>query len=163
MANRKSQGQWKIGDVFVIPTDDGHFVLSQIVGREASVLNSVSVALFDYRLDSVSAATNASTIDSMNMNAIFSVLFTTRDLLDSGSWKVVGHRDLVLPKGLQPYEPLRKSGFVGAKVIGSGIVNRFVNAFYALSPWDNWKDPAYLDHLLISPSKKPIKLVYKGL
>jgi len=46
-------------------------------------------------------------------------------------------------------------------VIGSAIVNEFLNAYYALQPWDDWKDPHYLDSLLVSPDKKPTKLLYK--
>ena len=47
MARRRQQ--WEIGDVFTVPTLDGQLALGQIVGREPSVLNSVTVALFDQR------------------------------------------------------------------------------------------------------------------
>ena len=45
---------------------------------------------------------------------------------------------------------------IGAKIIGSGIVNEFVEAFYGLVPWDDWKAPHYLDSLLISEAAKPV-------
>jgi len=62
-----------------------------------------------------------------------------------------------------PYETLRRSGFIGAKVRGSGIVEEFVNAFYGFAPWDDWYVPDYLDAFLISASKKPTdRLVYSG-
>jgi hypothetical protein len=58
---------------------------------------------------------------------------------------------------------VQRPGFVGASVHGSGILNEFVNAFYGLTPWDDWHDPYYLDHLLVSPEKKPVqRLVYKS-
>ena len=60
-----------------------------------------------------------------------------------------------------PCEPLRASGFIGATITGSGIVDDFVNAFHGLAPWDDWHDPRYLDTLLLDPSKKPRGLVYK--
>jgi hypothetical protein len=67
-----------------------------------------------------------------------------------------------VPKENLPYESLRNKGFVGAKVVGSKNVNELLNAYYGLSPWDDWKDPTYLDKLLISPEKKPTTVKYKG-
>ena len=52
-------------------------------------------------------------------------------------------------------------GWVGAKVIGSGNVNKFMNAYFGLSLWDDWHDPTYLDRLLVSPEKRPAKLILK--
>jgi hypothetical protein len=152
-----SKQKWSVGDLFVVTTPDGKLVVGQIVGQEQSVLNSVSLAFFDTRFDSMDEAGVA----SIGPETAFAVLFTSRDLLDSGDWKVVGHRHPVIPQAMRPYEHLRKGGFIGANVIGSGNVQKFLNAFYGLSPWDGWKDPQYLDRLLISPTKKPLKLLYK--
>jgi hypothetical protein len=35
----------------------------------------------------------------------------------------------------------------------------FLDAFCGLSPWDAFKDPEYLDGLLVSPAKKPISRI----
>ncbi len=93
---------------------------------------------------------------------MFSLLFTTRDLLDSGDWKVVTNTPIELPRKRLPYEDLRSSGFIGAKVIGSRIVAEFANAYCALAPWNDWHDPNYLDRLLLSPDLKPKTLVFKA-
>jgi len=45
---------------------------------------------------------------------------------------------------------------------GAGIVNEFLNAYYALRAWDDWYDPAYFDGLLLSPEKKPTRLMFKS-
>jgi hypothetical protein len=82
-------------------------------------------------------------------------VFSTRDLLDDGVWPVVGNRPVAVPKKLFLWEHTRSSGWVGAKVIGSGIPNELLDAFRGLAPWDAYKDPAYLDGLLVSPAKKP--------
>ena len=92
---------------------------------------------------------------------VFAVLFSTRDLLDSGVWRVAGTRGVVVPKELLPFEHLRAAGYVGARVVGSGINTEFLNAFYSLTPWDDWHDPRYLEGLLLSPDKKPQRLAYK--
>jgi hypothetical protein len=154
---RSQKQPWEVGDVFLVPTSDGQFVIGQIIGREAQVLNSVTVAFFDQRVPSPQEPTE------LDWRRIFSVVFATREQLDRGSWKVVSRRSVTVPKDLFPYEGLRTSGFVGAKVIGSGILNEFVDAYYGLVPWDNWKDPNYLDGLLVAPDKKPIdRIVLKG-
>ena len=137
---------------------NGQFVLGQVAGREASVLNSVTIAFYDYRYDSVQEAEK---VDSLERGKAFSVVFSTRESLDSGDWHVVGNRAIAVSIDDMPYENLRSSSFVGAKVIGSGILDEFLNAFYALMPWDDWKDPQYLDRLLLSPSKKPLHLIFR--
>ena len=150
--------KWSIGDVFVIPTEDGKHVVGQLIGREAEVLNSVTVALFDERVDRPEDAARAELPESK----VFSVLFATRDLLDSGDWRVVTNRPVEIPRRWFPSEDKRASGFVGAKVIGSGIINEFVNAYFCLVPWDDWKDLNYLDNLLLSPEKKPKNVILKS-
>lgn len=131
-------------------------MVGQVVGREPEVLNSVSIALFDIRTGSVHDWKKAAVLLG---EKIFSILFSTRDLLDSGDWKVIDVRPVSIPQEMLPYEKLRSQGFVGAKVIGSGIVNSFVNAFSGLAPWDDWKDPHYLDTLLLTPDKKPSHVI----
>lgn len=37
-----------------------------------------------------------------------------------------------------------------------------MNAYFALEPWDDWKDPHYLDSLLVSPDNGPERLVLKA-
>lgn len=87
---------------------------------------------------------------------------TTRDLLDSGEWKILATHPVEVPRSKFPFETLRRKGFIGATVTGSGNINEFANAFCALVPWDDWADPSYLDRLLLSPELKPKNLIFKG-
>jgi hypothetical protein len=155
----KRRQAWKVGDVLLVKLKDGSFVVGQIVGQERDVLNSVSCAFFDLR---VKSEEELDRIDELPLDKIFAVLFVTRDLLDDGVWRVVGSRRVTLPKAQLPFERLRAGGFVGARVNGSGNVTDFLNAFYGLMPWDGWHDPNYLDGFLISPDKKPAKLMFKS-
>jgi hypothetical protein len=160
MSTRKKKVQWSVGDVFHIPLSDNDVVLAQLVGREAEALNSITVALFDVRCKPTEIAAAVAFIDA---GRAFSVLFTTRDLLDMGVWPVHGPKPISITNALMPYEHLRQSGWVGARVIGSGIVMDFVNAFYGLAPWDKYRDPGYFDGLLLTSAKKPeSRLVYKS-
>jgi len=129
----------------------------QVVGHEAAVLNSVSIALFACCCDTPEAVADA---DLSPAKAI-SVLFTTRDLLDSNRWRVVAHRARLIPAEWLPYESTRESGFIGAKVIGSANVTSLANAYQGLRYWDDWHDPTYLDKLLRDPSERPQGLRFK--
>ncbi len=157
-SKRRKRHSWTIGDIFVVQCKDGKYVIGQIVGQEQQALNSVTVAFHDIRVDTEEEARK---IESMEFAKIFSIVFATRESLDFGQWKIIGHQTVRIPVKYMPYENLRNSGFIGAKIIGSGILDEFINAFYALTPWDNWHNPAYLDELLLSPDKKPSNLIYK--
>ena len=149
---------WKLGDVFLVETKDGLKVIGQIVGQEKEVLNSASCAFFNIR---VKDANDVANLKELPNSRVFSIQFVTRDLLDDGVWRIVKQLPISVDNSQLPFETLRSAGFVGAKVIGSGIINEFLNAYYGLVPWDDWKDPAYLDRLLLSVDKKPTKLILK--
>jgi Immunity protein 26 len=156
----KSKQKWRIGDVFTIATTDRRFAIGQIIGQEPDLMRSVTVALFDERYGTLREAGEKAKCDPANL---FAILFVTVNHLESGDWHIVGHRSATVDSRFSPHEQTRIAGFVGAKVVGSGIVNDFVEAFYGLAPWDDWKDPHYLDSLLISTGVKPVdRLVYKN-
>ena len=155
---RRKKQEWRVGDVFLVPNRDGLFTVGQIVAQERDVLNSVSSAFFDLRV------TDPPELDKyqlLPLDRLIAVLFVTRDLLDSGVWRVVGQRPIATTREELPFEHLRERGFVGAKVIGSAIVREFLDAYQGLTAWDDWQDPEYLDQLLISPDRKPKKLILK--
>jgi hypothetical protein len=156
---KKKRQIWVPGDLFLVHLKDGSKVVGQIVAQERDVLNSVTCAFFDWRSNSPSEIKACSVLP---YEKVFSVIFVTRDLLDNGVWEIAGNHPVNLPKNLFPYEANRSTGFVGARVFGSGIVNKFLNAYYRLAPWDDWKKPNYLDGLLLSQDKKPSGLVYKA-
>ena len=74
---------------------------------------------------------------------------------------VVARHPIKLASQLLPYEKLRNKGYVGAKVIGSSNVEKFLHAFYALSPWDQMKDPSYFDRFLLTSEHKPLRLLFE--
>lgn len=84
----RAKQKWDIGSVFLLPLEDGDSCIGQVIGREAHVLNSAVIALFDFK-----GAWAHGNIPSLGLDGLFSALFVTRDLLDSGRWKVVDLRD----------------------------------------------------------------------
>jgi hypothetical protein len=149
--------KWKVGDLFKIPLADGSALLGHIVAQEREMLNSVTCAYYDTKV-SDTCPPDAPPLPSDE--ALIACLFTTHDLLDNGMWPVVGYAAPRLPRKYLPYEDCRHSGWVGAKMHGSGIVRQFLNAYCRLAPWDDFADPTYLDRLLISPAKRPKDLAH---
>jgi hypothetical protein len=108
---------------------------------------------------------------------LIAVLYVTRDLLDSGHWRVVPHQRAGLQQQLSeafyarfPHlrwrhfvdiDELKPSGYIGLTIHGSANVTSFLNAFHKLSPWNDFFDPNYLDGLLISKDRKPTDLLLK--
>lgn len=121
------------------------------------MMNSVSCALYNIKVPETCPPEAAPLPSS---GSLIACLFTTHDLLRKGVWTVIGHAPPQIPSDQLPYEDRRSSGWIGARMHGSGIVRRFLNAYYRLEPWDDWADPKYLDALLIDPSKRPKDLIY---
>jgi hypothetical protein len=150
MAKFNAKSKWEIGDVFIIPLLDGSGCIAQVVGREREILNSATIAIFDVRQEFWS-----DNLPGLTKNDVFSLILATKDLLDSGRWRVLSDGKGPI-KEVNPYEHLRSNGFIGAKVLGSGFIEDFINAFYGLEDWDDWYLPNYLDQFLISLDKKPL-------
>ena len=154
--------KWAVGDEFVVPLDDGSFGRGQIIAAEPlTLMNSAICAFFEHRLTDVPADDTG--FDKGN--GVFSVLWVTRDLLDSGTWQVFAHTDPLDPRFYFPdLDQRRLDGFVGTKVYGSGIARRLVNAYFGLQPWDQFAEPDYLDRLLLVHGARPAQAVFaKGL
>jgi len=150
-----------VGDVFLVPQQDGRCSLGQVLAFEKQMMNSVSCAFYDIRFPSADGIQLPSDLPSAS---IIAVLFTTHDLLRRGAWNIVGRLPVVLEQRYFPYEHLRGSGgWVGATMHGSGIVVEFLDAYFGLRFWDDWYDPEYLDELLFQGRQRPpgIKLMGK--
>ncbi len=146
---------WKAGDYFTIPLADGAFSLGQVIGIEPQALNSAICAFFAKKAEQFSTEMTR----EIGRNDTVSVLFVTRDLLDSGDWRVFSNGQEIDPTQYFPLIDMRRKGFVGTKVIGSGIVIKLMNAYYGLHPWNAFYKPDYLDELLVSPDRKPRTVV----
>ncbi|OFS08307.1 Imm26 family immunity protein [Hafnia sp. HMSC23F03] len=154
---RRRKQTWNIGDLFTIPLADGTYSIGRVVGYEPEALNSAVCAFYAHRVD---------VFPNMELNLsedeLISILFVTRDLLDSGDWQVFSHctDEFPLIKYIDLYS-LRHKEFIGVSSIGSGIIIKLMKAYYKLGIWDNFYDPNYLDSLLISADKKPKDVILK--
>jgi len=157
LMTKKSRHIWEPGDFFAIPLSDGSTAIGQVLGYEPEALNSAVCAFFARRcVDQPSKRGAPPTKDEL-----VAVLFVTRDLLDSGTWQVIG-RGAPLPTAPHiDLDVLRARRFVGVKVVGSGVANRLMDAYFGLYPWNGFAQPDYLDKLLISADRKPRNVLLK--
>ena len=158
MIPRKKRQKYKKGDVFVVPLCDGTYSLGQVLSPEPKALNSVACAYYSLRI------VDGPILDiptPLPLDNLISVTLTTPDLLNRATWPVVADRTVNVPSKKRPYERYRSKEWVGAKIIGSGIIRQFLNAYFGLAPWDAMDDPNYYESLLLDPSLKPSGLIYE--
>ena len=117
--------------------------------------NVITCAFFDDRVEDPNQWNRR-----LPSERLISVVSVTRERLDSGDWRVVGTGPIMVERRLWPNEQFRDKGWIGAKVYDASILEEFLDAFHGLAPWDDWKEPDYLDRLLLFPGKKPTNLVY---
>jgi hypothetical protein len=154
---KRKRQDWTVGDVFTVKTSNARYAVGQVLDHPGPLV-SVAVALFDHILEAPDAALSS----ELSRARLISAVFTSDDLLDSGRWQVVGRRAIALPRKVFPGAHTLAKGGVGEKVIGSFNLATFVEAYFGLAPWDRFQDPAYMDKLLISPARKPTKLIFKS-
>jgi hypothetical protein len=153
---------WKAGDYFSIPLEDKSFGIGQVISREAGAMMKPPIcAIFRRRSNFEPPIVPPDLSD----DDVVAVLFVTPDLLDGGVWRVFSEGE---PLDARTYFPdiearrKRDGGFIGVDIVGSGIVRELLNAYFALSPWDNFYEPDFLDKLLVSPDRKPASVRLKS-
>jgi len=132
----------KVGDVFWVPIEDGSFVLGQIVEDECEVLNSIACVFFDCRV-------SPKETNEVNFDYPISCQFVTRDLFNSGVWKRINNLPNQINDELLPYRKTKEDGWIGAKIRGSGVIRKFLSAYYGLRDWNEMHDPNYYQELLL--------------
>ncbi len=159
---RRKRQKWQIGDYFLIPLVNNEFAIGQVIGRVIKALDSVICVFFAVKVRVEEEAQKK--VKILSGKEVVSAKLTTRDSLDWGIWKIFNNAQ---PLSFNDYLSEKEVKIIVSKKIvglvteGSGIMTDFMNAFYALKPWDMYYEPDYFDNLLVSPDKKPRKLLYK--
>jgi hypothetical protein len=151
----RAKVRWNEGSIFLVPLSDGRCAIGQVLNRTPRALNSAICAFYELR---VSPGAKVAPED-LDVQRLLSLQFVTTDLLAYGVWPLVGEappRHLELMTRLPALE---RAGYVGAKVIGSAIIREFLEAYDGLRPWDDYADAQYFEKLLVSPDKKPARVV----
>lgn len=148
--------KWNFGDVFAIPLLNNKYSVGQVLDLQME--NVVRIALYDEVVEDLSYCNLNKLCCS---DKLISLIAVWKDYLDKNKWRIIGHKDINIPKSNFPNEQFREKGWIGAVNYDEGLAEDFVNAFYCLSPWDDWYNPDYLDEFLVDMRKKPKTLVYK--
>jgi len=145
------------GDVFLVPLSDGTATLGQVLDVTPQVMNSVLCALFGLR-----GSRPRIDVALPDEKTIVAVQFVTPESFKQGMWPVVRNDEVYIDANRYlPVNELAAKNWVGAKIIGSGIVESLMNAYFSLRAWDDWYVPNYLDSLLAPGVPRPsgVKLV----
>ena len=155
---KRNKQAWSNGDCFAIPLGEGTFSIGQVISYEPDALNSVLCCFFLLRYREPAQDFDLASLS----DKLIAIQFVTRDLLDAGQWRVIATGSPTPIPSSMGLDHLRKTGFVGIKVVGSGIANKLMESCFGLYPWDGFAEPGYLDKLLISKAMRPESVVMRG-
>lgn len=148
----------KVGDLFVVPLEDGTFGLGLFHKYSPKALNSCICSFYGNRFGPLE---EIEFVEFSDLRMI-SLVFVTKDLLQKKVWGRVRNIGASLSTIDLPDAPYEIAGsYKGAKVYGSGIIQEFLNAYFGLLPWDMMNDPTYFDKLLITTVKRPENLIFQ--
>ena len=135
----------KIGDVFLIPLNNRKCAVGQIVEIEVGMMSSITCVFYNgIYIPEVEIGDV-----SNDISRAISCQFVTRDLFNNGTWKRISNRALPNTQDILPYRETKSNGWIGAKMIGSGIIKTFLNAYNGLDDWRGMHDKQYFEKLLL--------------
>lgn len=90
---------WLPNDVFAIPLTSNHYATGHVLDQR--MVNSVRIALYKGRVDKLEILNPDEPLTSEDLISLIEV---TREQLDYGVWKVIGHVTSTIPAKLYPNE-----------------------------------------------------------
>jgi len=152
--SKRKKVKWELGDIFGITLKNNKYCVGHILSQRMP--NTIRIALYDEVID------NLETIDVHKLcyrPDLISLIEVTKEQVEFGVWKIIGNKKSDVPISMHPNEQFRSQKWIGSSVYDAALAEDFVNAFYALIPWDDWYDPNFLNELLINIDKKPKNLI----
>lgn len=151
---RRKKQIWKEGDYFLVPLLDGEYGIGQVLSNFCDS-NGAICALFDPKIKTEQEALER--INGLTEKNLFSVIQPIPVPLDSGDWLVIcNDRAWNVEKHID-VEGV-SIGEVSMSAYSYGIIDELFNAYHGLAPWDG--GCGCYDEMLVSPKKKPKKLLY---
>jgi len=161
MKSKRKKTSWSLGDVFAIPLDNEKYGIGHVLSQRLP--NTIRIALYDEVVETLEGNDVSSLCKESDLISLIEV---TKEQIDFGVWKVIGHKPTNIPVSRHANEQYRNIDpyldGVGSSIYDAAVAEDFMNAFYALIPWDDWYKPDFLDELLINKNKKPLHLIYKN-
>lgn len=151
---RRKRVVWNSGDIFSVRLKNNKYATGQVLGQR--MVNAVRIALFNETLNDNEDVRHLELCDN---SKLISLVEVTKEQLDFGVWKVIGNTQINIPISKYPNEQYRSNNWIGSVIYDAALAEDFLNAFYALIPWDDWYDPNFLNEFLTDISKKPKNLI----
>jgi hypothetical protein len=151
---RPPQIPWAVGDVFAAPLLDGSFAVGHVVWEatfaEGFSVRAPTVALLALRATDLDGVD----LDDAMTTRTLAVLHVQSDSLDSGAWRVLGRRPVVI----DPFcGPDGKPGEVGSTSWDGFDI--LANAWHGLEPWNRFFRTDFLDQHLLRGIQRPASVV----
>jgi len=138
MASKKVK--YRVGDVFLIPSSRYGCYVGQVAVDIASEIGALFCFIFDKK---VSHEDECEYLD-LKCSDIISANLITPELIKHGVWKVCRNMPVPMHPALHELEIARRHGFVGSRVVGSGLVAEYLDTFYGVIDVNRWPDPKYV-------------------
>jgi hypothetical protein len=142
---RPKPQKWQEGDIFAIPLSDRSFGNGQVLSHQ-NKKSSVTCAIFDCRSDVIKPK------GEIVQSDVISIL-TVKNLYDlnSDKWQVLGNDSLVKEKSNVPLKHSGTAG-VGLKIYQEYILSSFIEAYFAIKPWNHLPFKDNFMHALLLPN-----------
>ena len=157
---RRKRQKWSEGDYFLVKLLDGDYVIGQIQKYAYRQMGSVAALYFNIKVKSKEEALLK--IETLTDKDVIVAQFTLTDSLDwidVGTWEVIKNGEV---KYLWEFFTEHQFTATRIPIYGSGIINKLLNAYYGLYPWDCRYTDEYNIDLLVSPDKAPKNVRYKS-
>jgi hypothetical protein len=133
----------EVGGVYQAPDDGGvafHCLILADLRRE---IGAVFCAFF--------AGSEAHDVDMVSRRLPMATQLVTPELLVRGVWKLVSRASFAADPVNDYIKTLRGSGFVGARIVGAGLVSEYLDTKFGLRPASAWPDASIVDRFFSHP------------
>jgi len=136
------------GDIFGVPLGDDTYVLGQVIEVESCPMNSYLCGFYDFRHSDLDKLWRDGI--SLASQAPITIQFVTKELFKSGVWKILANASPANACEFEELAALREKKFIGARILGAGIIRKFLMACHGLYPWNGPAEADYFDRLLLN-------------
>ena len=143
----------KIGDVFIVELSNKKYSVGQVVEITPVLMNSMTCVFYNFNIEERNDFKESFLVESN----VISCLFVTRDLFNRNNWPRIANHTVSMPENKFPYRNEKRNGWIGAKIIGSGNVVSFLNAYFGLGDWLEMHDKDYYQKFLLPGMSRPMQ------
>jgi hypothetical protein len=132
--------KYKVGDVFHVPSLDGGCYLGQVAVDKKQEIGAIFCFFYDgkFRCDQNCAPTE------LKPSEIISAVLITPEALERQLWKICANSPIPDHPKLKLLPALREKNFVGAVIVGSGLVEKYLDTYFGLVEESFWPDLNYV-------------------